>query len=136
MFESPKSHLTSINFEYLFSAGGGPVKTALTPHRLTGLGYQPFTLEIRVRVPLGSLKMHSAIYFLYILSELQKGSGSNPDDSPLWGSWCNGSTKKDASWICLYSSVGKSAPLIRERSLVQIQFQVLAGKSNGRSLAS
>ena len=29
MFESLKSHSTSINFEYLFSAGGGPVKNRL-----------------------------------------------------------------------------------------------------------
>ena len=29
MFESFKSHSTSINFEYLFSAGGGPVKNRL-----------------------------------------------------------------------------------------------------------
>ena len=29
MFESLKSHLVSINFEYLFSAGGGPVKNRL-----------------------------------------------------------------------------------------------------------
>lgn len=26
---------------------------SLSPYRLTGLGYQPFTLEMRVRVPLG-----------------------------------------------------------------------------------
>ena len=131
MFDSPWSHFIRY---YLFplleakASYSGPV--------VKRLRRRPFTAKAWVRFPSGSLKMHSAIYFLYILSELQKGSGSNPDDSLYGGHGVMGALKKDASWICLYSSVGKSAPLIRERSLVQIQFQVLAGKSNGRSLAS